>query len=88
MFVLFRRCAAICFLAFVSVVFFSCMGVSSQIKLNADGSGTIKLEYRVALELENVGKLDGNEAYPPVPMGKIDLERSIARVSGLRLVSW
>ena len=77
-----------CFFAFFSVLFFSCIGASSQIKLNSDGSGTIIQEYRISLELENMGKLDGNENQPPLPAGKKDIERTIERVPGLRLVSY
>jgi hypothetical protein len=35
-----------------------------------------------------MGKLDGNERWPPVPAGRADLERSAARVDGLTLVSY
>jgi hypothetical protein len=64
------------------------MGVSSQIKLNPDGTGSIELEYRVALELEDLGKLDGNEKYAPVPVSRMDFERTIARIPGMRLRSY
>jgi hypothetical protein len=64
------------------------MGTSSLISLRSDGSGTITLEYRVAKELEALGKLDGNERWLPVPVGKADMERTVDRVEGLRLVSF
>jgi len=83
-----RTCPMFYFFVFSPVLFFSCIGASSQIKLNGDGSGSIIQEYRVSLELENMGKLDGNEGQPPVPAGKADLERTVARVPGLRLVSY
>jgi hypothetical protein len=69
-------------------LFFSCIGTGSGINIHGDGSGTIQLEYRLAKELEGLGKLDGNERWLPVPVGKADLERTVNRVEGLRLVSF
>jgi hypothetical protein len=71
-----------------SVVFLSCLGAGSQIKLNNDGSGTIRLDYRIASDLEKIGELEGNARWLPVPVGRSDLERTIARIEGLRLVSY
>jgi hypothetical protein len=77
------------FAAFVcALLFFSCIGTGSTINIRSDGSGTIKLEYRLAKELEGLGKLDGNERWLPVPVGKADLERTVDRVKGLKLVSF
>ncbi|MDR0629360.1 MAG: hypothetical protein LBG24_06965 [Treponema sp.] len=66
----------------------SCMGVQADIALNSDGSGILVLEYRFSRLLESLGKLDGNERWPPVPVGKADFERTQERVPGLRLVSF
>jgi hypothetical protein len=75
--------------AFVCVLlFFSCVGTGSLISLRGDGSGTIRLEYRLAKELEGLGKLDGNERWLPVPVGRAEMERTVDRVEGLRLVSF
>jgi hypothetical protein len=38
--------------------------------------------------LESLGKLDGNERWPPVPVGKADFERSAGRVPGLTVSSF
>jgi hypothetical protein len=48
----------------------------------------MRLEYRMAKELEELGKLDGNERWLPVPVGRADLERTVNRVEGLKLVSF
>jgi hypothetical protein len=48
----------------------------------------MRLEYRIASDLENFGGLDGNVRWPPVPVGRSDLERTIARIEGLRLDSY
>ena len=66
-----------------AVVLNSCLGVSADITIKADGSGKIALEYRVSQALESLGKLDGNG--PAIPVGKADFERSVSRIPGLRL---
>jgi len=68
-----------------ALVFSSCIGISADITINADGSGKIDLEYRVSQSLESIGRLDGNENKPAVPVGKTDFERTIARIPGLKL---
>ncbi|MDR1306654.1 MAG: hypothetical protein LBK74_03670 [Treponema sp.] len=78
-----RLAAAAC-----CALFCSCIGAESRVRLEGDGSGLISCEYRVARDLENMGKLDGNERWLPVPVGRADLERSAARIDGLMLVSY
>ncbi|MDR1249757.1 MAG: hypothetical protein LBK63_10680 [Treponema sp.] len=75
-------------LFFAALMFSSCVGVSMEIALRQDGSGTIALEYRLSRELEYLGKLDGNENWPSIPVGKADFERSAARIEGLSLRSF
>jgi len=57
----------------------------ADITIKADGSGKIALEYRVSQTLESLGRLDGNEGRPVVPVGKADFERTISRIPGLKL---
>jgi hypothetical protein len=66
----------------------SCLGVSAEITLNADNSGTISLEYRISQVLDSLGRLDGNEARLPLPVGRIDFERTVERIPGMRLLSY
>jgi hypothetical protein len=66
----------------------SCIGVSADITVQADGSGKIALEYRVSRMAEALGRLDGNERWQTVPVGRADFERSLARLPGMRLVSF
>ena len=72
-------------LCLAAVVFNSCLGVSADITIKADGSGKIDLEYRVSQTLESLGRLDGNESRPAIPVGRADFERSVSRIPGLRL---
>jgi len=78
----------LCCAALFPLFFLSCVGVVSHITLNQNGSGTLQLEYRIARELESMGKLDGNEKWLPIPAGRADLERTASRVPGLSLVSY
>ena len=66
----------------------SCIGVSADISINADGSGKIVLEYRLSRMLESLGRLDGNERKPIIPVGREDFERGVARIPGLSLKSF
>ena len=66
----------------------SCLGVSADIVMRADGSGSVTLKYRVSQMLESLGRLDGNERWPAIPVGKADFERTVARIPGLRLSSY
>jgi len=72
-------------IGFAAVVLSSCLGVSADITIKADGSGTIAMEYRVSRAPESIGRLDGNENMPAVPAGKEDFERTVARIPGLKL---
>jgi hypothetical protein len=66
----------------------SCIGVEAGISVRGDGSGRMRLEYRVSRLAESLGKLDGNERWQTVPAGRADFERSLERLPGLRLVSF
>lgn len=83
-----RARSSFCLCALIPVLFLSCIGTSSKITFNDDGSGTLVQEYRVSLELEHLGALDGNEAQPAVPAIRSDLEKTVARIPGLSLVSY
>jgi hypothetical protein len=76
------------FVTLGAFVLSSCLGVSAGITIKADGSGKIDLEYRVSQALESLGRLDGNERMPAIPVGKADFERSLARIPGLRLTNY
>ena len=66
----------------------SCLGVSADIVLNRDGSGTIALEYRISGFLDSLGKLDGNERWNTIPAGKADFERTLDRLPDIKLLSF
>jgi len=74
-------------LAFM-IVLSSCFGVDADITLNANGSGTINLEYRVSQSLDALGRLDGNERWNTIPVGRADFERTVDRLPDIRLLSF
>jgi hypothetical protein len=59
-----------------------------DITLNQNGSGTIALEYRISKSLDSLGKLDGNERWNTIPVGKADFERTIDRLPEMKLLSF
>ena len=66
----------------------SCLGVSADITLNQNGSGTITLEYQISQSLDSLGRLDGNERWNTIPVGRADFERTLDRISGIKLLSF
>jgi hypothetical protein len=83
-----KKCALFLLTVVVVLTLSSCLGVQADISIRSDGSGRITLEYRVSQMLEAMGRLDGNERWPAVPVGRADFERSVARIPGLRLLSF
>ena len=79
-----KLCVILILIMFLS----SCIGVKADIVMRQNGSGSIELEYRLSRLAETLGKLDGNEHLPIIPIGKIDFERTVARIEGLRLQSF
>ena len=69
-------------------LFSSCLGVNADIVLNQNGSGTIALEYKISKSLDSLGKLDGNERWNTVPVGKADFERTMDRLPEMKLLSF
>jgi hypothetical protein len=75
----------ICYLLFVIS---SCVGVSADISLNQNGSGNAVLEYQISKALDALGRLDGNERWNTIPVGKADFERTMDRLPGIKLTSF
>jgi hypothetical protein len=59
-----------------------------DIQMRKDGSARLSMEYRISDMAEVIGKLDGNENWPIVPVGRADWERTTERISGADLVSF
>jgi hypothetical protein len=76
-------------IALISPLFLlaSCFGLSMDISLNQNGSGTLELEYQISKTLESLGKLDGNERWFTIPVGRADFERTMDRLPEMKLLS-
>jgi hypothetical protein len=72
-------------LSFAAALLCSCVGISADISVGEDGSGSISLEYRVSRLVESMGKLEGNERWLPLPYGRDTFERFVSGQRGLRL---
>jgi hypothetical protein len=72
----------------VGVSMVSCVGVRADAVIQANGAGTITMEYGVSQPLDAMGKLDGNERWLTVPVGEADFRRTIERLDGVELVSF
>ena len=66
----------------------SCLGLNAEIVLNPNGSGSITLEYLISKALDSLGKLDGNERWNTIPVGKADFERTLDRLPEMKLSSF
>jgi len=70
------------------LAFCSCLGISADIALNQNGSGNIALEYQISKALDSLGRLDGNEKWNTIPVGRADFERTMDRLPGMKLTSF
>ena len=79
-----KRISPLLFLFLLS----SCLGINADIVLNRNGSGTIALEYHISKSLDSLGKLDGNERWNTIPVGRADFERTLDRLPEIKLLSF
>lgn len=82
-----KKAAAI-FSLLIVLLLNSCFGANIDITLNQNGSGLIVLDYQIAKSLDSLGKLDGNENWNTIPVGKADFERTIERLPDIKLLSF
>jgi hypothetical protein len=65
----------------------SCIGIDSSATIAANGSVSLALDYKLSLAAYELGRLDANSAYLPLPVGRADLELAATRAGG-QLSSW
>ncbi|HAE21022.1 MAG TPA: hypothetical protein DCG47_01690 [Spirochaetaceae bacterium] len=65
----------------------SCIGIDSSASIAANGSVSLAIDYKVSLAVDELGRLDANSAYLPLPVGRADLELASTRAGG-QLNSW
>ena len=66
----------------------SCFGLNMDIALRQNGSGTLTLEYRISKALDALGRLDGNERWNTIPVGRADFMRTLDRLPEMKLLSY
>ena len=64
----------------------SCFGINTEIVLNKNGSGSVTMEYHISKLIDSLGKLDGNERWNTIPVGKSDFERTIDRLPDIKML--
>ncbi|MDR0300806.1 MAG: hypothetical protein LBI04_00650 [Treponema sp.] len=72
----------------ILLAFSSCLGLSADFQMRKNGSGKLTTEYRFPRTAENIGRLDGNERWQIIPVGRADWERTAARIDGIKLSSF
>lgn len=84
---LYKRFLLFTVLAF-SFFCMSCLSLKADIQIQADGSGTLVLDYRVSKVVNALSRMEGAAPYVPLPADRISLERLIAVDAGLSLVRY
>jgi len=59
-----------------------------DIQMRKDGSSKVILEYHISRMAEVIGRLDGNQKWPIVPIGRADWERTAQRIPTMKIVSF
>ena len=66
----------------------SCIDLSSDISIGADGSGTIQLSYTASMTTVNLGTIDEKDRFYAVPVSRKDFQTTVDRIDGLTLRSF
>ncbi len=82
-----RRTRRVLPLLAAGVVFLvsGCIDLTADMELNTDGSGILRMEYRLARELYEMGVFDQGSSYVPVPLHEEDFRSVETRTEGLSL---
>ncbi|TFG61587.1 MAG: hypothetical protein E4H36_10115 [Spirochaetales bacterium] len=78
----------ICLFLLLPLLFFSCLGVQSEIDLNDDGSGTLALTYRVSQMVVNLGTYSGEKSVIPLPLNEADFRNTANRIPDIQVTSF
>jgi hypothetical protein len=76
------------FTACILFLCFGCVGIESTLNINANGSGTLLLQYRVSQLLVSMGQTEEEGAQePPLPLTEDDFRQAVRKSPGLTLRS-
>ncbi len=73
---------------FIVPLFVSCIGIDSQVILHENGSGEISLHYKISNMVVDMGKVDRDDPFVPLPVTREDFSRVISQVEGVSLLSY
>lgn len=62
-----------------------CLSVETVLHIDADGSGTIELTYRIDREAYNLGVFDQDSSIRPLPVTRADFTRAATHTDGIAL---
>jgi hypothetical protein len=65
-----------------SVLLVSCIGVDSKLTIRDNGSGTLRLDYRVSQLVADLGSSASDKGVVPLPLARADFERALESSQG------
>jgi len=65
----------------------SCIDIETSITLQEDGSGTVTMSYFISKMVMELGRLDEEDPFVPLPVSGADFTATAAIVPGLELIS-
>jgi len=69
-------------------LFTSCIGIEGEINVNADGSGSLSMSYRISKLIAHLGQLEENGQFTPLPVNQEDFARTIESSRGIELTGF
>jgi hypothetical protein len=84
-----RRFLTVSISFILCILFISCLGIENTYTINDNGSGRMVFQYRISQMFKSLGKQEAQEEKKdvPFPITKAELEKSISKVEGLKVVS-
>ncbi len=79
-----RRMALAAVAAAAALLLSSCIGVESRVTFHNDGSGVLKIEYRIAKSLADLGKEGTSQV--PLPVDEQELRKALSDAKGVKLI--
>jgi len=67
-----KRSALVILLAAVMIIMTSCLTIQSELNIENDGSGSLKLSYRISRMVQEIGRVDSNNTLVPLPVNEED----------------
>ncbi|MEW5817582.1 MAG: hypothetical protein AB1798_19555 [Spirochaetota bacterium] len=67
----------------ILLLFSSCIGIEASIILDSGGSGKIELSYQISQLVMNLGKLEKEDNFVPLPVSQADFAKTVEKIEGL-----